>query len=53
MYTLVENIMGIPSQYANSTVTYVAGVVLLLLTVCIIDMVYKLLRHVVKSVERR
>lgn len=53
MYTIVENILGIPSQYANSTVSYVCAVVLLLAVVTLTDFVYRFFRSIVKSIERR
>jgi len=53
MYNLIANILQIPETYANSTITYVAGCILLLFTVVMIDMVYRIFRSIVKSVERR
>lgn len=53
MYTLIDNILNIPSQYANSTVTYIAGVLLLLVVVTLTDFVYKFFRSIIKSIERR
>lgn len=53
MYNLIDNILNIPSQYANTTVSYIAGVILLLFVVIIIDLIYRLLRTIIKSTERR
>jgi hypothetical protein len=52
MYQLVMNILNIPTQSANSTVTYVAGAILLTVTVVIIDLVYRLLRSVIKIIDK-
>ena len=53
MYNLIESILNIPAQYANSTVTYIAGVILLLFVVVMIDLIYKLFRVLLKGTERR
>lgn len=53
MYNIIDNIMQIPSQYANSTVSYIAGVIILLFTAVIIDLIYKLFRTIIKGTERR
>lgn len=52
MYQLVMNILNIPTQSANSTVTYIAGTTLLIITVVIIDMIYRLLRSVIKIIDK-
>lgn len=46
MYALINNFLGIPTgtTNVNSTVTYVAGVIALLLVVVFIDLFYKLIR---------
>lgn len=46
MYSLISSILDIPSQYSNSTVTYIAGTALLILLVVFIDMVYRLIRNI-------
>lgn len=52
MYQLVSNILNIPSSSANTTVTYVAGAILLIVTVVIIDLIYRLLRSVIKTIDK-
>ena len=44
MYSLIESLLSIPSsQYTNSTVSYVAGALALLLAVVVIDLVIRLI----------
>lgn len=52
MYALVNTVLGVPSTGANTTVTYVAGVLLILFTAIVIDMVYKIIRSVTKTIEK-
>lgn len=47
MYTLISNLMSVPAQNANSTVTYIAGTLVLLFAVVIIDLFYRLIRGLV------
>ena len=47
MYALINSFLGIPSGTGvnvNSTVSYIAGVIALLLVVVFIDLFYKLIR---------
>lgn len=44
MYSLVSNLLGIPAQNPNSTVTYVSAALVILFTVIVVDMVYKLIK---------
>lgn len=46
MYDLIDNLLNIPSQYANSTVTAVCGALVLLATVVLVDFVYRLVKSV-------
>lgn len=46
MYTLIANLLNIPAQNANTTVTYVAGVLVILFSIVIIDLFYRLIRGV-------
>lgn len=47
MYQLIANLMSIPAQNANTTVSYIAGVLVLLFAVIIIDLFYRLIRSLV------
>lgn len=47
MYQIIANLLNIPVQNANSTVTYVAAVLVILFTVVIIDLFYRLIRGIV------
>lgn len=53
MYSIVENLLAIPTQYANSIVSYICGALVLLFCAVIIDMVYKFFRHIIKSIDGR
>lgn len=53
MYQIVSNLFNYPQTGGNSTILYVTGVVILLVFVTVIDMVYRLIRSVTKSIERR
>lgn len=53
MYQIVENLINYPSTYGNSAILYCAIVAVLITLVCIIDMVYRILHTVIKSIERR
>ena len=46
MYNLVSSLLGIPEQYANSTITYVAGAFAIILTIVMIDLFYRLIRMI-------
>lgn len=46
MYNLVNSLLGVPSQGANSTVTYVAGAFAIILTIVMIDLFYRLIRMI-------
>lgn len=41
MYDLISNIIDIPDQYANSNITYAACALLLLITVIVIDNIFR------------
>lgn len=44
MYSLIESLLNLPSsQYVNSTVTYIAGALALLLAVVVVDLVIRLI----------
>lgn len=53
MYNLIEQIIGAPANYANSSYVYICGTILILFTVIMIDLIYKFIRHIIKSIERR
>lgn len=46
MYTLIANLLNIPLQNANSTVSYVAGSLVLIFSIVIIDLFYRLIRGI-------
>lgn len=46
MYNLVNNLLGVPAQSANTTVTYVAGAFAIILTIVMIDLFYRLIRMI-------
>lgn len=46
MYTLVYNILGVPTQGANSSVTTVAAAILLICFMIFIDLIYRIFRSI-------
>lgn len=46
MYSLIANLLSIPSSGANSTVSYISGAIALLLVVVFIDLIYRLIRAI-------
>lgn len=46
MYQLVNSLLGVPATNANTTVTYVAGAFVIILTIVMIDLFYRLVRMI-------
>lgn len=46
MYQIISNLLNIPDTYANSTITYVAGALVVLITILLADMVFRLIKSV-------
>lgn len=44
MYNLISDLLQIPYSNVNTTITYIAGALILLFSAILIDLVYRLLR---------